>query len=260
MQDAFHPVGMVGGNFNIQDHTKFQTAIHLLKESLYPEVRGSFFCADNVVTWNRNLSFLRDDFFIDRLRSDSNTLVEKSTVWRTYILLYFAEAAAKVPGDFVELGCYTGHTASEVLRKIDLKALGKRYFLYDLFSWDEGDEHTPLQAHQDPDMYKKVVKRFEDFDFVTVIKGSVPESFEQAFPETIAFAHIDMNHPDPESGALRAVLPRLSPGGAVVFDDYGWFGYCKQKLALDPIAEELAQLRILELPTGQGLLLKPWND
>ena len=260
MQDGYPPVKMVGASFNIQDHSKFQAAIHLLKESLIPEARESFYCADNVVTWNRNLSFLRDDFFLAPLQDDAMTVVEKSCVWRTYILLYFAEAASKVPGDFVELGCHTGHTASEVLRKIDLKALGKHYFLYDLFSWNEGDEHTPMAAHRDPEMYEKVVKRFEGLDFVTVIKGSVPDSFAQGFPETIAFAHIDMNHPDPESAALRAVLPRLSPGGAIVFDDYGWFGYCQQKLALDPIAEELSQLKILELPTGQGILLKPWTD
>ena len=243
---------MVGASFNVQDPTKFQAAIHLLQESLHPEARESFFCAD--------LSFLRDDFFLAPLQGDSITLVEKSTVWRTYILLYFAEAAARVPGDFVELGCHTGHTASEVLRKIDLEALDKHYYLYDLFSWNDGDEHTHMPAHQDPRMYEKVVKRFKDFDFVTVIKGSVPGSFAQGFPETIAFAHIDMNHPDPESAALKSVLPRLSPGGAIVFDDYGWFGYRAQKLALDPIAEEMAQLKILELPTGQGILLKPWAD
>ncbi len=260
MQDGYHPVGMVGANYNVQDPTKFLTAIQLLKESLIPDARGSFFCADNVVTWNRNLSFLRDDFFLGPLKDDATSLVEKSTVWRTYILLYFAEAASKVAGDFVELGCHTGHTASELLRKIDLKALGKRYFLYDLFAWSEGDEHTRMTAHDDPEMYEKVRERFADLDFVTVIKGSVPDSFAQGFPEQIAFAHIDMNHPDPESAALKAVLPRLSPGGAIVFDDYGWYGYREQKLALDPIAEELSQLRILELPTGQGILLKHWND
>jgi predicted O-methyltransferase YrrM len=105
-------------------------------------------------------------------------------------------------------------------------------------------------------MHAKVVERFADRPFVKVIKGSVPESFTGGFPDRIAFAHIDMNHPAPEAGALSAVLPRLSKGGIVVFDDYGWWGYGDQKIALDPIAAAHG-LKILELPTGQAILIKP---
>ena len=62
------------------------------------------------------------------------------------------------------------------------------------------------------------------------------------------------NDPAPESGALIKVLPRLSKGGIIVLDDYGWWGYSSQKRVLDPIASDYG-LSILELPTGQGLIL-----
>jgi hypothetical protein len=209
-----------------------------------------------VITWNRNLSFLRDDFFVEMLKSDEFSSTEKSTVWRLYILLYFAETASSLDGDFMELGCYTGHTAEHVIKRLDFPAMGKAYYLYDLFEWQEGDGHTRLDAHDTGTMYDDVRARFAPYPFVKLIKGSVPESFAQGFPEKIAFAHIDMNHPAPESGALARVLPRLVPGGAIVFDDYGWWGYSAQKAALDPVAAEHG-LKILELPTGQGLLIKP---
>ena len=45
-----------------------------------------------------------------------------------------------------------------------------------------------------------------------------------------------MNHPAPESGALKAVLPKLVRGRVVIFDDYGWWGYSAQKIALDKVA------------------------
>ena len=64
-----------------------------------------------------------------------------------------------------------------------------------------------------------------------------------------------MNYPAPESAALQVVLPRLSQGGFIVFDDYGWWGYSAQKRVLDPIAATHG-FSILELPTGQGLLMK----
>jgi hypothetical protein len=246
---------MSGVNFNVDDKEKFMKGLALIKESL-ADKGATLYCSDNVITWNRNLSFLRDDFFLQIFYNDQNDLVDKSIIWRTYILLYFARIASAVEGDFLELGCHSGYTASEVIRAIDLAKISKQYFLYDLFEWKDGDEHTRLPGHDDPNMFEKIQERFAGLDFVKVIKGSVPQSFSQGFPDKIAFAHIDMNNADPEEGALKAVLPRLSKGGAVILDDYGWWGYCAQKMALDPVIKENG-LDVLELPTGQGLILKP---
>ena len=145
------------------------------------------------------------------------------------------------------------------MRKLDLHSLNKKYYLYDLFEWKEGDEHTLFEGHKNPKMYEEVVNRFAPYPYVQVIKGNVPDSFSQGFPEEISFCHIDMNHPAPEVGALKVVLPRLQKGGVVIFDDYGWWGYSAQKIELDPIIEAHG-LQVLELPTGQGVLLKPWNS
>jgi hypothetical protein len=253
----FKPLSMIGSNFNVVDMDKFRSGIELIKESLAPSIRDTLFASDNLLTWNRNLSFLREDYFLGILRGKNADVIEKSTVWRLYILLYFARYASSLEGDYVELGCYKGHTAHHVVNHVDFERLKKSYYLYDLFAWSEGDKHTHLEAHDDEDMYDRVVEHFREFDFVTVTKGSVPESLDVCFPERIAFAHIDMNHPHPESTALAMVLPRLSSGGCIIFDDYGWYGYHAQKIALDPIVREYGDLSILELPTGQGLLIKP---
>lgn len=248
------PLNLEAGSFNVVDWDKFQQGVALIKDSLFDKGQ-TLFCSDNLITWNRNLSFLRDDFFVDILRDEKNTLAEKSILWRTYILLHFAELASSVEGDYLELGCHTGYTAAKVVQKISFGALAKKYYLYDLFRWTEGDGHSHLAGHDNPRMFEDVQQRFAEFDFVQIIKGSVPESFAEGFPDKIAFAHVDMNHPDPEAGAMEAVLPRLSKGGAVVLDDYGWWGYSAQKMALDPIIRKHG-LAVLELPTGQGLILK----
>jgi len=251
-REPIEPKQLFGVNFNIRDQAKFQQALQLLREST-----GGLpmFAADNVITWNRNLSFMREEFFVNIINGQESDAVEKSCIWRLYVLLYFAEACQNVAGDYVELGCHKGTTAKRVTERVNFQALGKHYWLYDLFGWNPGDEHTHMPGHDNPRMFEDVLERFSDQPWVSVIRGSVPDSFSQGFPEKIAFAHIDMNHPAPESGALRRVLPRLSPGGFIVFDDYGWWGYSAQKRALDPIAAEHG-CSILELPTGQGLLMK----
>ncbi len=247
------PLRMTGVNYNIADGAKFDAATDLLAESLFDK-GATLFCSDNVITWNRNLSFLRDSYFMDRLNNPALTVDEKSIVWRTYILRFFAGLASHAQGDFLEFGCHTGNSAMAVVEKINFAKLGKSYYLYDLFDWREGDAHAKLDGHDNPKMFEEVVARFAPYPFVKVIKGAVPDSMESAFPEKIAFAHIDMNSPVPEAAALKRVLPRLSSGGVIVFDDYGWWGYSAQKLALDPI---IAEHDILELPTGQALMIKP---
>src|SRR4051794_1992171 len=125
-------LGLTGWSFNIADEAKYAAALEMLRESLHPGVRETLFAADNVITWNRNFSFLRDRFFVEMLSNDNTDLIEKSTVWRLYVVLHFAELAQKLEGDFAEFGCYIGHTAAKVLQKIDFAKLNKNYYLYDL--------------------------------------------------------------------------------------------------------------------------------
>lgn len=252
------PMCMFGYHFNIVDNQKYAAAMQLLKESLFDK-GATMFAADNVIVWNRNLSFLRDPFFRKIIDDDKYNNIEKSLIWRNYTLIYFAGIAAHAKGDFMELGCYTGFTASRVMEKIPFRDLQKLYYLYDLFEWKEGDQHTHLEALDNPNMYEQVKERFRDHPYVIVTKGSVPNSFSEALPEKIAFAHIDMNHPSPEVGALEIVLPRLSHGGVVILDDYGRWGYSAQKIAMDPIIAKNG-FNILELPTGQGVIMRPFVE
>jgi predicted O-methyltransferase YrrM len=97
--------------------------------------------------------------------------------------------------------------------------------------------------------------RFKGLDNVRIVQGEVPKSLAGTAPETIAFLHIDMNNAAAEVGALDALWDRVVPGGAVVFDDYGWNGYTPQKEAEDAFLAARGY-SVLELPTGQGLVIK----
>ena len=242
------------GHFNIYDTEKFSKGLELIKESL-GKYGNTMFSSDNIICWNRNLSFLRDPFFLNILNDKKMDLMQKSTIWRTYILIFFAKLSSKLEGDFLELGTYEGKTAEILSNKIDFLNLNKNYILYDLFQWKSGDAHSPLSALQKSNLYEEVCKRFSKNKNVKIIKGRVPDTLIETIPEKIAFAHIDMNHWKPESEALEIILPKMPLGAVIVFDDYGWYTYHHQKVALDPIAKKYGQ-EILELPTAQGVLIK----
>ena len=112
------------------------------------------------------------------------------------------------------------------------------------------------ETAEDPDaIFKHVVKRFQQYPNVTLVRGIVPDTFTDTCPEEISFLHIDMNSAKSEMAVLTSLFDRVTPGGIIIFDDYGWTGYVQQKIAED---EFMAQRNhsILELPTGQGMVIK----
>ena len=90
---------------------------------------------------------------------------------------------------------------------------------------------------------------------MTVLKGFLPDALDQMCPERIGFLHIDLNSPRAEVAVLERLFDRGVPGGVIVFDDYGWKLFEKQKVAEDEFMRARGY-EILELPTGQGMVVK----
>lgn len=76
-----------------------------------------------------------------------------------------------------------------------------------------------------------------------------------AKPERIAYLHIDLNSANAKISVLEVLFDRVVSGGVIVFDDYGWKSFSRQREAEDRFMAERGY-RILELPTGQGLVIK----
>jgi hypothetical protein len=236
--------------YGTKDHRAFCDSIQKALNEL-PE--GGIFVGDNIFTFGRNLSFLEDPDFMRAFDAHTDTNSEKAVIWRAHVLGWAAKRALRLEGDLVECGCYKGVTARIVADYIGLASTGRRFFLYDLFEHEEGAKHHAMPEHS-AELYDAVCRRFADMPSVRVIKGAVPASFAQGVPERIAFLHIDMNNAEAELGALEALYDRIVPGAVVVFDDYGWLAYRGQKLAEDRFVAARGN-QILELPTGQGLLI-----
>jgi hypothetical protein len=86
---------------------------------------------------------------------------------------------------------------------------------------------------------------------VRIVQGSIPETLDQVDAQAIAFMHIDLNCAPPEVAAVERFWERLAPGAPVLLDDYAYWGFRQQKLAMDSLAKRLGT-SIVSLPTGQG--------
>jgi len=219
--------------------------------------KDGIYAGDNLFTFGRNLGFLQDEKFVKAWRKTVETNIEEAIVWRVHVVAWAAKSviSRNIPGDFVECACYKGNTARIVSDYTDFSQLNDRtYYLYDLFEHEPSMVHHSMPEHG-VTLYEKVKNKFSDMSNVRVTQGKVPEVLYKIGPQKIAFMHIDLNNAPAEIGALEVLFDRLSPGGILILDDYGWLAYNAQKLAEDPWLSARGY-HVLELPTGQGLVFK----
>jgi len=213
-----------------------------------------WFMSDNLITFGHTHGFLADQRFVTAVLAARPTPTERSIAWRTHTLCWAAHSVASLPGDFVECGSYRGFSA-EVLMHFTSGLPHRRFWLYDLFDPTGGPGEGKRLPDHSPALADEVRARFRAWDNVIITQGKVPDVLSQGAPDRIAFLHIDMNNAEAEHGALETLFHRVSPGGLIVFDDYGWTGYRDQKDMADTFMQA-RDLSVLELPTGQGLVVK----
>jgi O-methyltransferase len=224
------------------------------------QIFGRVWTADMLVAMHKNMGFLEDARFVAAFNAVAESEQEQSLAWRLHTLCWAAEHALQLPGDFVECGVHRGFSSAVVARYVDFATRDKRWFLYDAFGRSEEDAPDALPVDQRDEAEGRLHRdkaraRFADFSNMQIVEGVVPGVLARAAPERISYLHIDLNSAQAELGALEQLFERLVPGALLVLDDYGWFYYRAQKELEDRFLTERGY-RVLELPTGQGLVIK----
>ena len=218
------------------------------------------FACDMMIAFQRNMGFLDDGPFMEAFRAEAATEQEQSLLWRLHVLCWCARNAMALEGDFVECGVYRGFSTSVAARFVDFGASSKTWYLYDTFTGIPADQldsgHENPAVYQDASNYETVRARFSRYPNIKVHRGRVPEVLAETAPQRIAFLHLDMNSSKAELGALEGLYERLAGGAYLLLDDYGWLAYRQQKIVEDAFLAPRGG-HVLELPTGQGLLIKP---
>ena len=232
------------------------------------------FWGDRLLSLDKSMGFFDDPVFAAAYRQirgshQYDQYASPHTIaWRLHTLVWAARNGLALEGDFVECGVFKGDFAWVVAQATDFARQPRTFYLYDTFEGFaptySGVEDYPDapgffdfadRIYRDPTIHAEVTRRFADCANIRVIRGVVPDILAEVAPEKIAFLHIDLNSPAAEIGALEILFDRVVPGAAIVFDDYGWHLFRKQKEAEDAFMAARGY-RILELPTGQGLVIK----
>ncbi len=231
------------------------------------------FDGDNFVTYRKSVHWMEDPAFQaayragmysgHKLRGDDGSIDSVRLEWRTHIILWAAANAARLEGDFVECGVNTGIFSLAICYYLNFASVPKKFWLFDTYcgipiSQADGDEAERVEAmnkvHYE-DCFEIAKRNFARYPNAVLVKGMVPDTLPQCTADKVAYLSIDMNIAEPELAAMEYFWPKLVTGAVVVLDDYGFFGYEKQRAVLDDFARRHGVM-IATLPTGQGLLIK----
>ena len=210
---------------------------------------------------SHNCDFIWDPQFLKAYEAAQKHESGVSIRWRMHVTQWAGFHAMQLAGDFVECGVNRGFLSASVMSYLDFKSLrSRKFFLFDTYSGlvkalvTEAD--VAAHRHEYTDCYDFVVDAFKPYPNVIVVRGVVPDSLKTVDIDRVAYLSIDMNCVRPEIAAMEYFWPKLGAGGVVIIDDYGFAGHEAQKRAADEFADTVGA-KILSLPTGQGLLLKP---
>src|SRR3954462_8398444 len=233
------------------------------------------YAADSLAVWYKSVDFMQDPRFLaaygrgmdsgHHIARPVGSRADIHIEWRVHVILWAAEHALTLEGDFVECGVNTGMFSIAICEYLTFARVPKRFYLCDTYN-GLPEEQVSIEeevlgviehhAGSYSECYELAKSNFAPYPNAILVRGKVPDTLPGAGIDKVCYLSIDMNIVAPEIAAIEFFWDKLVPGAPVVLDDYGWASYRLQKDAMDDFARR-KNVPICTLPTGQGLIVKP---
>lgn len=184
---------------------------------------------------------------------------------RHYNLVQLLQMTDGVAGGIAECGCFRGLSAymmCHYLKRANPAFRGNGVHLFDSFAGlsaptpedDPGDQpDLAARAGEFAASRQHVARTLEEFPEVAFHEGWIPECFRDAPGGPWRFVHVDVDLYAPTRDALSYFVPRMSPGGVIVCDDYGYLDWPGARKAVDELGDT-GRVRIFRVSTGQAVI------
>ncbi|MEE4360820.1 MAG: TylF/MycF/NovP-related O-methyltransferase [Pseudomonadales bacterium] len=171
-------------------------------------------------------------------------------------------AARGVPGDTAECGVRFGKSSFFLLNAFQQPE--RLHHIFDSFSGlsEVSDEDVAIDGVKawtageiaaDEQVCRDKLAAYGNCRFY---RGWIPERFPEIADRTFALVHVDVDLYEPTRDALEFFWPRLSPGGVIVSDDYGFATCPGVTRAFDEFFADRGE-KPLPIPSGQVVV---WKD
>lgn len=201
---------------------------------------------------------------LDRDFTESFAAIRDSTlldVYRCYELWSLVDGVRSVPGCIVEVGVWRGGSGALLARRCRLSGIGDTVYLCDTFTGivkatpDDagyrGSEHADTSLE-----HVKALLASLDLHNTKILKGVFPDETAAAISgSAVRLCHVDVDVEACARDVFTWVWPRLSSGGVVVFDDYGFVSCPGVTRYVEQLARRPDLLRIYNL-NGHAIVIK----
>ena len=188
-----------------------------------------------------------------------NTLVDLYRCWELWTLV---GETANIEGSFLEVGVWRGGTGALIARRASLMGCDEPLYLCDTFTGVvkasardnlyEGGEHSDTSV-------ATVSALLTSMGLLNaqLLEGMFPEETARNIPsdERFRLCHIDVDVYESARDVLDWVWPRLSVGGVVVFDDFG-FASCRGIRDLVEEQRSMSDRFVFHNLNGHGIVLR----
>jgi hypothetical protein len=183
---------------------------------------------------------------------------------RLYSTLQMADYAAQIPqGDAIECGCWHGHSTVAIATLLAARGFSGRFHVFDSFEgglsefkekdesyFELSDSEKQVQIAQFASSFDFVSSVTENFGFVELHRGWIPEVFASFTARPVKFVHIDVDMYEPTKAALEFFWKDLVPGGCIVVDDYNHTVFEGATRAVDEFIETTTPRLFYKVPFG----------
>ncbi|MBL7497705.1 class I SAM-dependent methyltransferase [Frankia sp. CNm7] len=157
-----------------------------------------------------------------------------------------------IPGDIAECGVWAGGSMMAAARTLlQLGDTSRHLYLFDTFEGTtpptnadispDGQTAEHLLANSDPDdpmsawsivpmeqVGENVAKIGYPEDKIHFVRGMVEETVPEQAPDRLALLRLDTDWYESTRHEMEHLFPRISPGGVLIVDDYGWWKGAQQ--------------------------------
>jgi O-methyltransferase len=175
----------------------------------------------------------------------TDNIYRQCRFYSTFQMAAYA-AALPVEGDFIECGCWHGHSATAFSTILQQHGFRGKFHVFDSFEGGlseftaKDESKFKLSAEEKAGMiatfrsdYDFVRSVTGKFGFVELHRGWIPDIFATFKPGPIKFVHVDVDMYIPTKAALEFFWENLVPGGCIVVDDYNHGVFEGATLAVD---------------------------
>jgi len=182
------------------------------------------------------------DLYVEAMKCTRAMPVPLNRFHRVYALSRLVEESLALDGETAECGCFRG-LSSYVICATERRHRpgydGRSHHVFDSFEGLSAPQAEDLSGGDAPGearvdgmrkagafraSLEEVRANLADFPGIDYRPGWLPDSLRGVAERRYRLLHLDLDLYAPTAGALEYFWPRLSSGGYVVCDDYGWPG------------------------------------